>query len=252
MPRRFPRICPLCDKPGVANLSSHLEIVYDICGVRRSQLLKEAKVSWGIKSQSNPTNALPHCRQLHIDTCKKRTSAPRKRPISMKETPKTAAKRPKLTHEATEPYPEFMFRHKFSLLVVGPSQSGKTVFVEQILTTDRILYETNKPLRILWYYSQWQDRYEAMKSAIGRDIEFLRGFPNFREDLREIDPKYNNVIIFDDLMAEAIESSIVSRLFTQGHHRNASFILLLQNMFTKGKFSSDISRNAQYGSFPKS
>ena len=50
-------------------------------------------------------------------------------------------------------------------------------------------------------------------------------------------------------MAEAIESPIVSRLFTQGRHRNASVILLLQNMlnmFPKGKFNTDISRNAQY------
>ena len=80
---------------------------------------------------------------------------------------------------------------------------------------DRIAYETKKPRRILWYYSQWQDRYEALKSAIGKDIKFFRGLPTFQEDLREIDPKYNNVIIFDDLMAEAIESPIVSR------HRNA-------------------------------
>ena len=47
-------------------------------------------------------------------------------------------------------------------------------------------------------------------------------------------------------MAEAIESPIVSRLFTQGGHRNAGVILLLQNMFPKGKFNTDISRNAQY------
>jgi hypothetical protein len=32
----------------------------------------------------------------------------------------------------------------------------------------------------------------------------------------------------------------------QRRHRNASVILLLQNMFPKGKFNTDISRNAQY------
>ena len=47
-------------------------------------------------------------------------------------------------------------------------------------------------------------------------------------------------------MAEATDSPVVSRLFTQGHHRNASVILLLQNMFPKGKYNTDISRNAQY------
>ena len=54
------------------------------------------------------------------------------------------------------------------------------------------------------------------------------------------------MLIFDDLVSEAIQSPIVSRLFTQGRHRNASIILLLQNMFPKGKFNTDISQNAQY------
>ena len=47
-------------------------------------------------------------------------------------------------------------------------------------------------------------------------------------------------------MAEATDSPVVSRLFTQGRHRNTSVILLLQNMFPKGKYNTDISRNAQY------
>ena len=71
----------------------------------------------------------------------------------------------------------------------GPTQCGKTFFIEQILMKDRILYETEKPRRILWVYSQWQDRYEAMKSAIGKDIKFFCGLPMFNDDLREIDPK---------------------------------------------------------------
>ena len=47
-------------------------------------------------------------------------------------------------------------------------------------------------------------------------------------------------------MAEATDSPVVSRLFAQGRHRNASVMLLLQNMFPKGKYNTDISRNAQY------
>ena len=43
-------------------------------------------------------------------------------------------------------------------------------------------------------------------------------------------------------MAEATDSPVVSRSFTQGRHRNASVILLLQNMFPKGKYNTDISR----------
>ena len=85
-----------------------------------------------------------------------------------------------------------------------------------------------------------------MQSSIGKEIQFFRGLPEFKEDLREIDPKFNNVLVFDDLMAQATDSPLVCFLFTQGRHTNASVILLLQNMFPKGKFDTDISRNAQY------
>ena len=88
-----------------------------------------------------------------------------------------------------------------------------------------------------------------MQSSIGKEIQFFRGLPEFKEDLREIDPKFNNVLVFDDLMAQATDSPLVSLLFTQGRHRNASVILLLQNMFPKGKFNTDTSRNAQYMAF---
>ena len=81
---------------------------------------------------------------------------------------------------------------------------------------------------------------------VGKSIRFERGVPKLSEDLCEINPRYNNIIVLDDLMAEATDSPVVSRLFTQGRHRNASIILLLQNMFPKGKYNTDISRNAQY------
>ena len=36
------------------------------------------------------------------------------------------------------------FRHKFSLLVVGPSEIGKTCFVQPILENNRIVYEEQR------------------------------------------------------------------------------------------------------------
>ena len=31
-----------------------------------------------------------------------------------------------------------------------------------------------------------------MQSSIGKEIQFFRGLPEFKEDLREIDPKFTN------------------------------------------------------------
>ena len=44
----------------------------------------------------------------------------------------------------------------------------------------------------------------------------------------------------------AVDSPIIFKLFTQGRHRNASVILLLQIAFPKGKYNTSISSNAQY------
>jgi hypothetical protein len=126
---------------------------------------------------------------------------------------------------------------------VGPSQSGKN---GKDLENNRIVYEEQRSIRILWCYNQWQDRYDDLRKSLGKSIRFEKGLPELSDDLNEINTQYNNIIILDDLMAEATDSPVVSRLFTQGRHRNASVILLLQNMFPKGKFNTDVSRNAQY------
>jgi hypothetical protein len=142
---------------------------------------------------------------------------------------------PKVTASLNaKPYLEFNFRHKFSLSVVCPTQCRKTYFVQQILKNNRIMYEEQRSIRILWCYKQWQDRYDDLRKSIWKSIRFERGLPEFSDDLSEINTQCN-IITLDDLMAEATDSPVVARLFTQGRHRNASIILLLQNIFPKGE-----------------
>ena len=237
MPYKHKRDCPVCDKPGLRYMSNHLRQVHHLYGDERKKWLGRATFSISHKHCSGslpgpPTHAVEEMRCVRKKTCSvlKPTKAARKVTASM----------------VTKPCPEFNFRHKFSLLVVGPTQSGKTYFVQQILKHNRIVYEEQRSTRIFWYYNQWQECYEKLKKSLGKSILFERGVPELSEDLCEINPRYNNIIILDDLMAEATDSPVVSRLFTQGRHRNASVILLLQNMFPKGKYNTDISRNAQY------
>ena len=240
MQRRFRRTCPVCGRPDLKNISTYLLQVHGLSSEERKPYLKQAQVSsWQPRVEWSP-----HMTMSYINVEKpgqKRVkqsehSPPAKRPRTATRTTSLAAKS----------CPEFNFRHKFSLLVVGPTQSGKTYFVQQILENNRIMYEEQKSTRIFWYYNQWQECYEKLKKSLGKSIRFERGVPELSEDLCEINARYNNIIILDDLMAEATDSAVVSRLFTQGRHRNASVILLLQNMFPNGKYNADISRNAQY------
>ena len=81
---------------------------------------------------------------------------------------------------------------------------------------------------------------------MGKDIYFKQGLPKFQLNLSDIDKCYYNIVVLDDLMDIALDSPVISKLFTQGRHRNASVILLLQNAFPKGKYNTSKSRNAQY------
>ena len=100
--------------------------------------------------------------------------------------------------------------------------------------------------RISPFYGQWQQFYSNMQKKLGKGIRFVQGLPEYNDDLGDIDIRFNHILVLDDLMLQAKDSAIVSKLFTQGRHRNASVILMLQNAFPKGKFNTDISRNAQY------
>ena len=194
MPRRFPRTCPVCGRPHLKNLSTHLFKVHGLSPEERKPHLKQAQVSsWQVTCPPPSANA----------------EKPREKRVSQWEH-SPPAKRPRTaTHTtslATKSCPEFNFRHKFSLLVVGPTQSGKTYFVQQILENSRIVYEEQKSIRIFWYYNQWQECYEKLKKSLGKSIRFERGVPELSEDLCEINARYNNIIILDDLMAEATDT----------------------------------------------
>ena len=146
----------------------------------------------------------------------------------------------------TKPYPSFRFQHPATMMVVGPTQSGKSNFVEKLLQSALIKYPSRKATRIHVFYTQWQPLYDRLRDTHGNRISFTQGLPDVDENLESIDAKVHNLWVLDDLMDKAIQSPVISQLFTRGRHRNLSVILLLQNLFPKGKFNTNISRNALY------
>ena len=65
----------------------------------------------------------------------------------------------------------------------------------------------------------------------------VKGLPDYDvEDLHDLNKKgKDTVIVIDDLMEKAKDSKLVSKLFTQGRHRNVSVILILQKCISKRK-----------------
>ena len=141
MPYKHKRDCPVCDKPGRRYMSNHLRQVHHLYGDERKKWLGRARFSISHKHCSGslpgrPTHTVEEMRCVPKKTC------------SVLQPTKTARK--VTASMVTKPCPEFNFRHKFSLLAVGPTQSGKTYFIQQILKHDRIVYEEQKSIRIFW------------------------------------------------------------------------------------------------------
>ena len=133
---------------------------------------------------------------------------------------------------------DICFMHPFCMMVAGPTQSGKSYFVYNLLVNKKnlILPEINK---IIYCYSVWQPLYEKMLVDVN-NITFHKGIPD-QENLKDA------IIVIDDLMSECIENKQILDLFTVGsHHRNLSVIFLTQNIYEKGKYSRAISINSHY------
>ena len=242
---RYRRICPVCSKPNLLRLPTHLAQVHGLNADQRHPLLQAAE--YVNVNHAARVSTTVHQKQRE---CPSKGSATRKRINSQSLGKPQESKKAKSNPEdvlITLNYPEFRFQHLFSLLCIAPSQAGKTYLIRQILENNHITYpETLKKIKIKWFYGQWQKNYEDMQKSLGNKIKFCQGLPKYKEDLSDIDPRFNNIIVLDDLMDLAKDSPIVAKLFTQGRHRNASVLLLLQNAFPKGKYNTDISRNAQY------
>ena len=243
MPYKFRRMCPLCGKQDLLYLADHLRQVHKLTVDERQPLLKAALFSHQVGSTIGP-HVQPSMFYSPLQTGMLHPPPPKGSVQSMRR--KQAVKVETNNCLETQTYPEFKFQHMFSMLVVGPSQCGKTYFVQQLLTKNCIEFPEKKPLQVYWFYNQWQPRYDEIKQVLKKKIRFTQGLPELSDNLQEINPVHNNILVFDDLMAQAADSPVLSRLFTQGRHRNASTILLLQNAFPKGKYNTDINRNATY------
>ena len=145
--------------------------------------------------------------------------------------------------DPSQPLTNMTFQHPFSMMVTGPSQSGKTEWTRKLLLSPLIQQPTE---RILWCFGQWQPLYEQLQKRIPY-IEFVHGIPDHLHSPQFINAGTRNLIILDDLMTEAKCDQRIADLFTKGsHHRNISIVYLTQNVFPQGKACRDIALNTQY------
>ncbi|CAH3152882.1 unnamed protein product [Porites evermanni] len=136
-----------------------------------------------------------------------------------------------------------MIRHPSSVIIAGPSGSGKSELVEQWLRSLNVFQV--KPRKIVYAYDRWQPRFDRMQKKDG--IQFHRGLPDPRHLTQWFGRTRGGVLVLGDLMEEGGQDKCVLDLFTKdSHHRNITVLYLTQDLFPPGKFSKTINRNAHY------
>ena len=134
-----------------------------------------------------------------------------------------------------------MIRHPSSVIIAGPSGSGKSDLTEQFLIEQTVFQR--KPRKIVYCYDRWQPRFDRMKQT----MQFYKGIPEAALLTKWFGPSKGGVMVLDDLMAEGGQDKQVLDLFTKdSHHRNSTVLYLTQDLFPPGKFSKTINCNAHY------
>lgn len=137
----------------------------------------------------------------------------------------------------------------FNLLVSGPSKSGKTTFVSDLLKVSGEMF-TRKPDYVLLYYTNNQPIYqELIKSKfINEMINFNTEEPKYDDIHSKVIPfkkKNGSLIIFDDTLSD-IKSGFEKIFQVLGHHTNCSLIYITQNLFYDNKAFRNLSLQLDY------
>jgi hypothetical protein len=132
-------------------------------------------------------------------------------------------------------------KHPFTMMIAGPTGSGKTVLVRRLLENFESISVNMTPFRVLWAYGQMQELYTVPLNGV--QVEYHEGLPT-EEFLTQNRP---TLLIIDDLMTELAGDKQTANLFTKGsHHLNISVIFIVQNVFHQGKEMRTISLNSHY------
>ena len=120
-----------------------------------------------------------------------------------------------------------------SLIVSGPTQSGKTTLVHEILANHTHLFK-NAIQKIYWICHEIPiDR---------KNFTYIEGVPDSFDFVER-----NSIVVLDDLMTESMNSPAVTNLFTRtAHHKNCFVIYITQNFFSQSKDCIIRRRNCQY------
>lgn len=132
------------------------------------------------------------------------------------------------------------------MLVCGPSLSGKSTFLKNLVVYRKEVYDVSFQ-RIIYCspnaFNGAQDEYIQTLKTTFPDLEVLSELPVV-EELNIRSDETHKLLLIDDFMISFNRSNSAFKLLTiQSHHMNISIVVTSHNLFAASKFQKTLTRN---------
>lgn len=143
-------------------------------------------------------------------------------------------------------YP-FQFMPNSIVAVCGPSQIGKTRFVQRVIDEMDGLYKQPAPAFVVYCYSIWQQAYVEIKEKHGGKVIFHQGLPE-NDYIKQISSAHPHcLMVLDDTLEPIIDRPEILSLFLEKvHHYKMNLFYILHHLFAVGKNRRTLSLQTQY------
>lgn len=134
---------------------------------------------------------------------------------------------------------DFRLENDSSMVVSGPSKSGKTTFVTQLLKNRDKMFR-NPIKNMYWFYGVENGGHEELE-ALG--VVLKKGTPT-HADFEQLGA--NDLIVLDDLQEESKGDEGVTNLFLRGCHHKGFFAITITQYLYGDQQQRKINNNAHY------
>ena len=151
----------------------------------------------------------------------------------------TNVKKP-IIHDENNNSFDIRLKENFKIFINGPSRSGKTVFITELLKNIDIFCKA-PPKIITLVYKIFQPIYHEMGA-----IHLVPDGDCLKEKLMNIAHGEPMLVIFDDLINSDSLPNISDLFVVDGRHMNLSLIFISQKLFINNDSFREISQNCDY------
>jgi len=135
------------------------------------------------------------------------------------------------------------------MLVAGPSQSGKSHFLLNLVKFREQLFTANFS-RVIYcqknIHTEKNKAFFAHLQELFPQAELVQGLPVLSELHLNINA-IHTLLLVDDMMRDVVGCIGMNNLATNDvHNFNITVIFVFQNYFARGKYGNDLVRNCQY------